>query len=66
MGLIIDEKILAVTVIAVLYAITYLMKPQTVLRVIINTFLGICTIIWALDFFGLYPLSKIIPETFYG
>lgn len=66
MGIIIDEKILALTVIAILYAITYLMKPQTILRVIINTLLGICTIIWALDFFGLYPVSKIIPVSFYG
>ena len=66
MGLIIDEKILALTIIAVLYAITYMMKPQTILKVIINTLLGICTIIWALDFFGLYPFSKLISETFYG
>jgi hypothetical protein len=63
---IIDEKVLAVTVIGVLYAITWMMKPQTILRIVINTVLGIVTIIWALDFFGLYPLSKIIPVNFYS
>ena len=63
---IIDEKVLAVTVIGVLYAITWMMKPQTILRIVINTVLGIVTIIWALDFFGLYPLSKIIPLNFYS
>jgi hypothetical protein len=63
---VINEKVLAVTVIGVLYALTWMMKPQTILRMIINTVLGIVTIIWALDFFGLYPLSKIIPVNFYS
>lgn len=63
---IIDEKVIAVTVLGVLYALTWLMKPQTILRIIINTILGIITIIWALDFFGLYPLSKLIQVDFYG
>ncbi len=63
---IINEKVLAVTIIGVLYALTWLMKPQTILKVIINTLLGIITIIWALDFFGLYPVSKIIPLNFYS
>jgi hypothetical protein len=63
---IINEKVLAVTVIGVLYALTWMMKPQTILRMIINTVLGIVTIIWALDFFGLYPFSKIIPVNFYS
>ncbi|RPI73929.1 MAG: hypothetical protein EHM47_04955 [Ignavibacteriales bacterium] len=63
---IVDEKVLAVTVIAVLYAITWLLKPHTYLRVVINTLLGICIIIWALDFFGVYPLSKIVNLSFYG
>ncbi len=63
---IIDEKVIAFSIIAILYAVTYLLKPQTVLRVIINTVLGIFTIIWALDFFGFYPLSKIIPVSFYS
>jgi uncharacterized membrane protein YbaN (DUF454 family) len=63
---IIDEKIVAVSVIGVLYGISWLIKPQTILRVIINTVLGICTIIWALDFFGFYPISKIIPVNLYS
>jgi|GEM_PF-2161129 len=63
---IIDEKVLAVTVLAVLYAISWLMKPESILRKLINTLLGICIIIWALDFFGLYPLSKILPASFYS
>ncbi len=63
---IINEKVLAVAVIGVLYALTWMMKPQTMLIMIINTILGIVTIIWALDFFGLYPLSKIIPINFYS
>lgn len=63
---IIDEKVLAVTVIAILYAISWLIKPQSILRILINTLLGICIIVWALDFFGLYPLSKILPVSFYS
>jgi len=63
---IIDEKVLAVTVIGILYVITWMMKPQTILRLVINTVLGIVTIIWVLDFFGLYPISKIIPVNFYS
>lgn len=59
---IIDEKILAVSVLAVLYAITWLLKPQTVLRVIINTVLGIFTIFWVLDFFGIYPVTRILSS----
>jgi hypothetical protein len=57
---IINDKILIVTVIAVLYALTWMMKPQTVVKVIINTLLGIVTIIWVLDFFGIYPYSKFL------
>ncbi len=57
---IINEKILAATAIAVFYALTRLMKPQTVIKVIINTVLGIITIIWALDFFGIYPYTKFL------
>ena len=63
---IINEKVLVVAVIGVLYALTWMMKPQTILRMIINTVLGIVTLIWALDFFGLYPVSKIIPVNFYS
>jgi hypothetical protein len=63
---IINEKVLAVAVIGVLYALSWMMKPQTILRMIINTVLGIVTLIWALDFFGLYPVSKIIPVNFYS
>jgi hypothetical protein len=63
---IINEKVLAVAIIGILYAITWLMKPQTILKVIINTVLGIVTIIWALDFFGLFSLSEIIPVNFYS
>jgi hypothetical protein len=62
---IIDEKVLAVTVIGVLYVLTWLMKPQ-ILKIVFNTILGIITIIWALDFFGLYPLSKLIKLDFYN
>jgi len=57
---IINEKILAAAAIAVFYAITLLMKPQTVLKVIISTLLGIFTIIWVLDFFGIYPYTKFL------
>jgi hypothetical protein len=57
---IINGKILAVTVIAVLYALTWLMKPQTALKVVINIVLGIITIIWALDFFGIYPYTHFL------
>ena len=57
---IINEKILALAIIAVFYALTLLMKPQTVPKVIISTLLGIVTIIWALDFFGIYPYSKFL------
>jgi hypothetical protein len=57
---IINDKILVVTVIAVFYGLTWMMKPQTVLKVIINTVLGIITIVWALDFFGIYPYSKFL------
>jgi hypothetical protein len=62
---IIDEKVLAITVIGVLYVLTWLMKPQ-ILKIVFNTILGIITIIWALDFFGLYPLSKLIKLDFYS
>ena len=62
---IIDGKILAVTVIGVFYAITWLLKPQTVLRVIINTVLSIFTIFWMLDFFGIYPVTKILPPNLF-
>ena len=57
---IINDKILVVTVIAVFYGLTWMMKPQTVLKVIINTVLGIVTIVWALDFFGIYSYSKFL------
>ena len=57
---IINDKILIVTVIAVFYGLTWMMKPQTVLKVIINTVLGIVTIVWALDFFGIYSYSKFL------
>jgi hypothetical protein len=57
---IINDKILVVTVIAVFYGLTWMMKPQTVLKVIINTVLGLITIVWALDFFGIYPYSKFL------
>lgn len=63
---IIDEKILAVSIIGILYAIAWLLKPQTILRIIIISFLWIVAIIWALDFLGLYPLSKIIGVDIYG
>lgn len=63
---IINEKVLAVTIIAILYALTLLLKPQTILRIVIKTLLGIVSIIWALDFFGLYPVTKIIPINFYS
>ena len=59
---IINEKVLVVTIIAVLYALTWLMKPQTVPRAIINILLGIITIIWALDFFGIYPYTNFLPK----
>jgi hypothetical protein len=59
---IINEKVLAVTVIAVLYALTWLMKPQTVIKVIINILLGIISIIWVLDFFGIYPYTNFLPK----
>jgi hypothetical protein len=57
---IINGKILAVTIIAVLYALTWLMKPQTALKVVINVLLGIITIIWVLDFFGIYPYTNFL------
>lgn len=57
---IINDKILVVTAIAVLYGLTWMMKSQTVLKVIINTVLGIITIVWVLDFFGIYPYSKFL------
>ena len=57
---IINEKILAVTIIAILYALTRLMKPQSALKVIISTLLGIIAIIWVLDFFGIYPYNKYL------
>ena len=63
---IIDEKILAVSIIGILYAIAWLLKPQTILRIIIILFLWIVAIIWALDFFGLYPISRIIGVNIYG
>jgi hypothetical protein len=63
---IIDEKILAVSVIGVLYVLSRLLKPQTILKVVITVILGIITLIWALDFFGLYPLSNLIEVDFYG
>ena len=63
---VIDEKVLAATIIAVLYAITWLIKPQTILRIVLNTVLGIISIIWVLDFFGFYPLSNIIELSFYS
>jgi uncharacterized membrane protein YbaN (DUF454 family) len=63
---IVDEKVLAATIIAVLYAVSWFMKPQTVLKVILNTIFLIVSIIWVLDFFGLYPLSKIVRLNFYS
>lgn len=63
---IVNEKVLAIAIIGILYALTWLMKTQSILKVIINTVLGIFAIIWALDFFGLYPLSKLIPPNFYS
>jgi hypothetical protein len=56
----INEKILTLAIIAVFYALTLWMKPQTVPKVIISTLLGIVTIIWALDFFGIYPYTKFL------
>ena len=61
---IINEKVLAVTVIAVLYALTWLMKPQTAVRVVINILLGIITIVWVLDFFGIYPYTNFLLKQF--
>lgn len=63
---IIDEKVLAATVIAVLYVLTWLFNTRTIVRVIINTVFGIAAIIWVLDFLGLYPVSKIIQTNFYS
>jgi hypothetical protein len=63
---IINEKVLAVTIIGVLYAIAWMLKPETILRFVIIISLWIVAIIWALDFFGFYPLSKIIHVDFYG
>jgi hypothetical protein len=57
---IINEKILTLVIIAVFYALTLWMKPQTVPKVIISTLLGIVTIIWVLDFFGIYPYTKFL------
>lgn len=59
---IINEKVLAVTVIAVLYALTWLMKSQTALKAVINILLGIVTIIWVLDFFGIYSYTNFLPK----
>ncbi len=63
---IIDGKIVAVTIIGILYAIAWLLKPQTVIKVIINTLLGIVTIFWILDFFSIYPVTKILPANFFN
>jgi hypothetical protein len=37
-----------------------MMKSHMVIKVIINTLLGIITIIWVLDFFGIYPYTKFL------
>jgi hypothetical protein len=63
---IIDGKIIAVTIIGIFYAVTWLLKPQTVIKIIINTLLGIITIFWTLDFFGIYPVTKILPANFFN
>jgi len=61
---IINEKVLAVTIIGVLYALTWLMKPQTKFKGIINLLLGIITVIWILDFFGIYSYTNFLPKQF--
>lgn len=61
---IINGKVLAITIIAVLYALVWLMKSQTALKVVINILLGLVTIIWVLDFFGIYSYTNFLPKQF--
>jgi hypothetical protein len=54
---VVNEKVLIVTFIAVFYVVTSLVKPQTILRRILNSVLVILIIIWALDFFNIYLIK---------
>jgi hypothetical protein len=63
---VIDEKILFISVIGILYAIAWMLKPQTVMRFVITSMLGIVAVLWLLDFFEIYPFGEIAKEFFKG
>lgn len=63
---IIDEKILFISVVGILYAIAWMLKPQSFLRTLITYLLSIVAILWVADFFEVYPFGEVAKQFITG
>jgi hypothetical protein len=63
---IIDGKILFISALGILYAVAWMLKPQTILRTVITYMLGIIAVLWVLDFFEVYPFGEVTKEFLTG
>ena len=60
---VINEKVIAIAVLGVIYVVSSFFKVGPTLRIILNGFISLLLILWLLDFFNIYPVLKIIGYT---
>jgi hypothetical protein len=55
---VLDEKVIAVTIIGILYILQWVLESKTVFRFIINFFLVVTIVVCLTDLFGIYPVYE--------
>ncbi len=57
---IIDEKIIVISILGIIYVISSFIKISSSIRIILNTIITLFLIIWLVDFFNIYPLLELL------
>ena len=59
---VIDEKIVVISILGIIYVISSFFKVNFSLKIILNTILSVILIFWLLDFFNIYSLFEILGD----